>query len=331
MVDTPELISKLEQLDNKHGYRLTYEQASQKLLPVVDKIIEKEEELLPYLHELIKYEETWSCLFALIALKGIKSPSSVPHLIDFLNRINDNDYWEFGEEAMFALNAIGKPAIDLLLKTIDDMLKSKQFDYYLVGALTEIKDKRVYSCMVSVLEDYLNNPKNYAEWFSIDAWCFDFTEQENKEVLPLLKKVLAMPNLTDHERIEMKDTIEKLEDPEEWERKFNQDMLKFSKKIKIGRNEPCSCGSGKKYKKCCMNKNIPEKEDLEQDFWEESSFAETLSSCDLNTKMRTFHMKHDEEMNYNCKKCNNKISAHNKDWHARLCDTCFDKKVYKNS
>ncbi len=26
------------------------------------------------------------------------------------------------------------------------------------------------------------------------------------------------------------------------------------KKIKIGRNEPCPCGSGKKYKKCCMGK-----------------------------------------------------------------------------
>ena len=24
---------------------------------------------------------------------------------------------------------------------------------------------------------------------------------------------------------------------------------------KIGRNEPCPCGSGKKYKKCCMNTN----------------------------------------------------------------------------
>ena len=23
---------------------------------------------------------------------------------------------------------------------------------------------------------------------------------------------------------------------------------------KIGRNEPCPCGSGKKYKKCCLNK-----------------------------------------------------------------------------
>lgn len=26
----------------------------------------------------------------------------------------------------------------------------------------------------------------------------------------------------------------------------------YSKKVKIGRNEPCPCGSGKKYKKCCM-------------------------------------------------------------------------------
>jgi uncharacterized protein YecA (UPF0149 family) len=23
---------------------------------------------------------------------------------------------------------------------------------------------------------------------------------------------------------------------------------------KVGRNDPCPCGSGKKFKKCCMNK-----------------------------------------------------------------------------
>ena len=28
---------------------------------------------------------------------------------------------------------------------------------------------------------------------------------------------------------------------------------------KIGRNEPCPCGSGKKYKNCCLNKNEKEK------------------------------------------------------------------------
>lgn len=29
---------------------------------------------------------------------------------------------------------------------------------------------------------------------------------------------------------------------------------KQAKKLKIGRNDPCPCGSGKKYKKCCLNK-----------------------------------------------------------------------------
>jgi len=26
------------------------------------------------------------------------------------------------------------------------------------------------------------------------------------------------------------------------------------KTVKVGRNDPCPCGSGKKYKKCCMKK-----------------------------------------------------------------------------
>ena len=26
--------------------------------------------------------------------------------------------------------------------------------------------------------------------------------------------------------------------------------------MKIGRNTPCPCGSGKKYKKCCLGKNV---------------------------------------------------------------------------
>ena len=35
-----------------------------------------------------------------------------------------------------------------------------------------------------------------------------------------------------------------------------QTLIRLPKKasIKIGRNDPCSCGSGKKFKKCCINK-----------------------------------------------------------------------------
>ncbi len=60
-------------------------------------------------------------------------------------------------------------------------------------------------------------------------------------------------------------------------------------------------------------------------FWEEGYFAETMSSAEAEAKMRTIHMKNDEEMNFSCKKCGIKISAHNKDWHGGMCDDCsFD-------
>jgi len=41
-------------------------------------------------------------------------------------------------------------------------------------------------------------------------------------------------------------------------------------------------------------------------------------------------MRHDKEMNYNCKKCDAKISAHNKDWHDNLCDKCFNGEYYSD-
>ena len=67
-------------------------------------------------------------------------------------------------------------------------------------------------------------------------------------------------------------------------------------------------------------------EDLPEDeFWAEGSFIESVSLEEMKLKERTIDMKHNEEMNYNCKQCNVKISAHNKDWHAGMCDTCFNK------
>ncbi len=34
-------------------------------------------------------------------------------------------------------------------------------------------------------------------------------------------------------------------------------MINKKNRNKLGRNDPCFCGSGKKYKKCCLGKNIP--------------------------------------------------------------------------
>ena len=67
--------------------------------------------------------------------------------------------------------------------------------------------------------------------------------------------------------------------------------------------------------------------DEANELWEDGGFAETLDPKDIKVRMRTFHMKHDEEMNYNCRKCKAKISAHNKDWHNGMCDECFNEMI----
>ncbi|MCK4552713.1 hypothetical protein KAT80_00730 [Candidatus Pacearchaeota archaeon] len=66
----------------------------------------------------------------------------------------------------------------------------------------------------------------------------------------------------------------------------------------------------------------------DENCWAPGEFVETISSAELEQKKKSIHMGHDEDVNYNCRKCNKKISLHNRDWHAGLCDDCFDKEVY---
>ncbi len=61
--------------------------------------------------------------------------------------------------------------------------------------------------------------------------------------------------------------------------------------------------------------------------WSKKTFAETVSPEEMEQKKKTMHMKHTEDLNYNCKQCSGKMSAHNRDWHAGLCDDCFHQSV----
>ena len=50
----------------------------------------------------------------------------------------------------------------------------------------------------------------------------------------------------------------KKEVKEDIKRKIEEKGISLEKpeQRKLGRNEPCHCGSGKKYKKCCLDKDI---------------------------------------------------------------------------
>jgi len=50
------------------------------------------------------------------------------------------------------------------------------------------------------------------------------------------------------------DNILSKEKRDEITREFNQSKIFTHEAKKVGRNDPCPCGSGKKFKKCCINK-----------------------------------------------------------------------------
>lgn len=258
MDDIDSLIEELKRFDNPEGYEMKYKEVKQRLEPVIQRLIQHGEAALDRLHGLLLHEETWSCLFALEALQGIRSPKSLPFLVEFIRRTDESDYWETGEEAMRALTAIGEPAVEPLLREVKADFEKRRFFVYLVGALTEIKDDRVYAFMAETIEDYLADAKKYRGWFNLELFVGDFGVQGKKEALPLLKKLLAL-DLSEHERIEVVDAIKYLGDSEGYERetrKWLEEIKPIFTIPKVGRNDPCPCGSGKKYKKCCWLKTI---------------------------------------------------------------------------
>lgn len=66
---------------------------------------------------------------------------------------------------------------------------------------------------------------------------------------------------------------------------------------------------------------------MENELWSKGCLIETIDSETVKKRIKTLDKEHDEDMNFNCKKCDKKISAHNKDWHASLCDVCFNKEL----
>jgi len=256
-----EMVRQLRKFDNDQGYKREYDDVKQDLAPVMEAIIAQGNSCLPELHALISNEETWSCLFALEILKELKNEESIPFLIAFIRKNEDGEYWEACDDALFALQAIGKPAIGPILSELRELFKEEIYLGYLVGALTEIKEDRVYAFMVELVGQYISAPSQFKEWFEIDDFTHGFVEQKNKEALPLLKQIVEMDHLEEQQVIELNDTIEALEDPEAYERSVEELREKIRiEKGKPGKNDPCHCGSEIKYKKCCMEEDLREKE-----------------------------------------------------------------------
>ena len=81
-------------------------------------------------------------------------------------------------------------------------------------------------------------------------------ERDNKEIMDAIRQVVEGGNpeeiaqnvgMSPEQLVALSDSFMK--------QTYQQGLLGEAAKRKIGRNEPCPCGSGKKYKKCCLRKH----------------------------------------------------------------------------
>ena len=221
------LIEELKKYDNLKSYKLEYKEVKEKLSLTIKELVSYGEEALDELHKLMMFRETWSSLFALDILKEMKNEKSVHFLIDYIIKNEKEEYGDSCEEAMFALTGIGSLAIGILIKEVKNQFEKKNFYIYLVGALTEIKSEEVYNFMKEITEDYMKNEEKYDEWFHIDMFTHDFDKQGKKEILPMLKELIGLDRVSKHERIEIKDAVERLEDPISYEKNSKKEFERF--------------------------------------------------------------------------------------------------------
>lgn len=209
------LVEKLKQFDNPTGYGMKYKEVKQGLEPVMQRIIQFGEDSLDHLHALLLHERTWSCLLALEILGEMKSAKSIPHLVNFIRRNEKGNHWKSCEDAMLALRAIGKPAVEPLLREVKSDFGKEEYFAFLVSALTGIQDERVFSWMLRIVQDYIDNREKYEDWFDIQSFTFEFDTHGKREALPLLYKLLEM-GLPEEEEREIRNTIKAIEDPEKF-------------------------------------------------------------------------------------------------------------------
>ncbi|HLV80558.1 MAG TPA: DUF1186 domain-containing protein [Chthonomonadaceae bacterium] len=217
----------------------------------------------------------WTRLHALMVLSrlGEAAQIAIEPLLPLLGE--EDDYLR--EEMPLFYRAMGSPAIEPLTRT----LMNPEIEMYTrVGAgdsLEEIAEAHpeTREAIVPILEQALMAERRHPELAGFLVG--NLMDLGSRESLPLIEQafaegrvdedIITMPYVQEHfRRLEsglptqgifflpwQEENVE--EDPEEEVASAHglprEENVPYVSKVKVGRNDPCPCGSGKKYKKCC--------------------------------------------------------------------------------
>ena len=216
-------------------------------------------------------EETlfFAGVHAINVLTELKAVEAIEPLIDRMVFENgENDY--ISESLIAFLGDVGEATIPylepLLLSTDEGGYLLSVFDAFEIMIKNNSKlEEKVEEVLIAYIAKENHKPINLASAISL---LVDRTQDKHIE---LIRKTFDTKEVDfrwrgDLEDIEIdlglrkereterpKNELQKLIEAYEMEDKY-EPLLPIEVEPKIGRNDPCPCGSGKKYKKCCINK-----------------------------------------------------------------------------
>jgi hypothetical protein len=211
--------------------------------------------------------EVWAPVHAWRALGQLGAVEAIKPLIGLFDELSDDDW--ASDELPEVLAIFGEEAIKPLKEYLLDSSNKELARATAASCLEKIgnNDSSLQNDCISILVEYLEQSK-------IDEPTLNglviahLIGLEAKNSINVIRKEFERGSVDitvagDLEDVEIELGLrKKRETPQpnylnpEFE-KLTDIFDRFTaKKKKIGRNAPCPCGSGKKYKKCCLDKNI---------------------------------------------------------------------------
>jgi hypothetical protein len=170
-----------------------------------------------------------------------------------------NDDWA-SEELPHVFGMIGKNAIGALTDFIDDDIHAEFARMIAVDALKEIaqRDPSTRDDVVRIITDYLEHPDRNTTGLNGGAVNTLIT-LEARESISTLRRLYGSGNVDlfacgdiEDVEIELGLRTQRSTPPPDFAQLYGVTKEDGVRRQKIGRNDPCPCGSGKKYKKCCL-------------------------------------------------------------------------------
>lgn len=212
------------------------------------------------LHEALgESNEVWVPLHAWRTLGQLGNPRAIGPMIGMFNSLCDDD-WAL-EELPRAVAMIGRDAIGPLTDFMGDSSNKEFARAMAVSALEGIavRDPSAREKVVTIVTDYLEAPDVTTTGFNGSAVDTLITLKA-QESIDTLRRLYASGNVDifacgDIEEVEIELGLrtQRSTPPPNLSNFFGLDTQEESKSKKVGRNDPCPCGSGKKYKKCCLH------------------------------------------------------------------------------